>query len=200
MDQSEGITMLDLSTDKKIRKGQFRSLAKDAMATSRWSRSDPIARVVSLLEAAYATGAADAYRADKAPGTTAPIPWNAMPARAREILRYAIMYRSSWSQVASGSHVVLLDGARRVLPRGTYEEGSFMPRGARTQMGLWEVRGDEIHNLDTIAVDWAASSASALMRLGIFREYGGQDDPSAALTVLGINTIEAAIANETLRY
>lgn len=191
--------MLDLSTDRKIRKGQFRTLARDAMATNRWSRSDPIAKVVSLLEATYATGAAEADRRDEATTLAGPIPWNAIPARAREILRYAIMYRSSWDQVASGSRIVLLDGARKVLPRGTYDDGSWMPRGARTRMGLWEVRGDGIHNLNTIAIDWAASSASALVRLGIFQEYGGTDEPSAALTVLGIRTIEAAIENETLR-
>jgi hypothetical protein len=190
--------MLELSLDKKIRKGQLRSLAKEAMSKNAWSGGDPIAKVVSLLESAYATGMAVASGPVTERDTEEAVPWNAIPERAREILKYTIMYRASWNEIIAGRRVLLLDGAQGRVPRGTRDETTWLPRGARTRMGLWEVRGDKIHQMDDIGMDWAASSASALLRLGLFEEYGECSRPSAAITTLGIRTVEAAIADESI--
>jgi hypothetical protein len=111
--------ILELSADPKIRKGQFRTLAREAMATDRWSRSDPVAKVVSLLERVYAAGGVKGDREDAPVASDAPVPWDAIPVRAKEILRYAIHYRKHWDRILDGSLVVLLDGARKVVPRDT---------------------------------------------------------------------------------
>lgn len=192
-------TIPDLSHDPKIRKGQFRTLAREAMATNRWSRTDPVARVVSLLEKVYAAGGGASDRPRTPERGDAPLPWDAIPERAREILRYAVRYRAHWDRVRDGSLVVLLDGARKVVPRSARDDTPYMWRGARTWMGLWEDKGAQIQLVDRIPTDWPAASASALVKLGIFAEYGGGNEPSAFLTAKGIATFEEAVRQGTLR-
>lgn len=192
-------TIPELSADSKIRKGQFRTLAREAMATDRWSRGDPVAKVVSLLERVYAAGGQKGDREDAPAAGNAPVPWDAIPVRAKEILRYAIHYRKHWDRILDGSLVVLLDGARKVVPRDAPSEATYPFRGARTWMGLWEDRDDQLHLVDRIPTDWPAASASALVKLGIFAEYGGEDDPSASLTAKGVATFEEALRRGTLQ-
>lgn len=189
----------ELSTDPKVRKGQFRTLAREAMATDRWSRTDPVARVVSLLERVYTAGGRDGDVTDAPAANNAPVPWNAIPVRAKEILRCVARYRKHWDRIIDGSLIVLLDGARKVVPRSARDDDHYGWRGARTWMGLWEERGGEIHLVDRMAIDWPAASASALVKLGIFAEYGGEDDPSAYLTAKGIATFEETVRRGTVQ-
>ena len=192
-------TMPELSTDPKIRKGQFRTMAREAMAADRWSRSDPVAKVVSLLERVYAAGNQQDDRRRAPPTGDDPVPWDAIPIRAKDILRYAVHYRAHWDKILGGSLVVLLDGARKVVPRDAQGEATYPFRGVRTWMGLWEARDDQLQLLDRVEIDWPAASASALVKLGIFAEYGGEDEPSAYLTAKGIATFEEAVRQGTLR-
>jgi hypothetical protein len=189
---------VDLSPEKSIRKGQFRTFAKEAMASAPWGSSDPIGKVVSLLEKAYAAGAASTSGAAGAPMKEA-VPWNAIPERSRDIFRHVIQYRSSWAEITNGSRLVLLDNAGKKAPRYHREVPKFLDPGPRARLGLWEVRGDRLHCLDYNPIDWAPSSASALVKLGIFEEFG-VENPSARLTSLGIKTLEEAIRTETIAF
>ena len=169
------------------------------MATDRWSRSDPVAKVVSLLERVYAAGGLKGDRGNAPAARNAPVPWDAIPIRAKEILRYAVHYRKNWDRILDGSLVVLLDGARKVVPRDARDTADYRFRGARTWMGLWEDRDGQLHLVDKISIDWPAASASALVKLGIFAEYGGDAEPSASLTAKGIATFEEAVRQGTLQ-
>ncbi len=193
-------TMPDLSSDPKVRKGQFRTLAREAMATDRWRSGDPVARVVSLLEKTYAEGKLNAGEPNKPLDKDAPVPWDAIPKRSQDILRWVVNYREYWHQIRESTMCVIIDGARKVVPRDPYNQRMFGMGGNRATMSLWQTDGEQLHFIDQIAYDWPASSASSLVKLGVLEEAGTEDEPYAYLTAKGIATFDEALRTGSIRW
>ena len=192
--------MSELSSDPKVRKGQFRTMAREAMETNRWQTGDPVARVVSLLERTYAAGRLAADVPDSPLDEDAPVPWEAIPQRSRDILRWVANYRKYWDQIHEGALFVIIDGARKVVPRDPHNRRMFGMGGTRATMGLWRTDGEQLRLVDRIAYDWPASSASSLVKLGVLEEAGTEEEPYAFLTVKGIATFDEAVRTGSIGW
>ena len=179
-----------LSDNKTIRRGQMRSIAKEAMAADGWGASDPIGKVASVLEAVYQAGK---HHEELRATPLDPVPWEAIPLRSREILRTAVHFKEHWNDLFTGPKAIVLMGASASTPRHARDNSHWKDRGARTWMILAEITKGTVRELERVPGDWPASSASALVRLGIFEECGTPEQPAARLTVKGMNTFDEAL-------
>ena len=140
------------------------------------------------MERAYAAGAEQAGSVEEPPGIAGWVAWESMPRRSQEVLQeIAGEVRLHIEELRAGQLVAIVEGA-----------GPTSPRGARARFSICRLDGDLLRRLDGLrGRDWAASSVSALVRLGVFQPLNMQDaaDRAVALTDLGMATIEAALAS-----
>ena len=182
---------MEISTNKQIRWRQFRALANGILSSAKgpWGRTDRIGDLARAMERAYAAGEANRGKDVEAEVSDGIVRWEAIPARAQEALQYmSIDIRRHLAALREGSLIVMLEGA--------FATGR---KGDRARMSLWRPSGDgtlqRVTDLGTSNRDWAATSVSALIRLGIFQKLELTDGAEgfAELTRMGIETVKAAI-------
>lgn len=143
------------------------------------------------MERAYAAGAENAGIAEEAPDEAGYVRWDAIPRRSQDVLQdIAFRVRSRVDEIRSGDVVAVIEGA-----------GETSPRGERARFSLWCDDGELMHRIKgTACREWASSSVSALVRLGIFKslELHDSDFRFVVLTPLGLATIEAAVADRSI--
>lgn len=143
------------------------------------------------MERAYAAGTESAGKAEEAPDAAGYVRWDAIPRRSQDVLQdLAFQVRSRVDEIRSGELVAAIEGA-----------GETSARGERARFSLWHDDGELMHRIKGAGCrEWASSSVSALVRLGIFEplELRDSDVRFVVLTPLGLATIEAAVADGSI--
>jgi hypothetical protein len=183
---------MEFSTNKQVRWRQFRAVANHILsrAAGPWGRTDRIGDLARAMEGAYAAGVVSHGKQTETEVVNGIVRWEAIPARAQDALQdMSYDIRRHARALRDGSLVALLEGA---CATGL--------KGRRTRMSLWRphpdgflLRAGDLRKTDR---GWAATSVSALVRLGIFEEIELEDQSTgfAKLSPLGIDTVLAAIA------
>lgn len=143
------------------------------------------------MERAYAAGAANAGRAEEAVDAAGYVRWDAIPRRSQDVLQdITFRVRSRIEEIRAGELVAAIEGA-----------GETSPRGERARFSLWRSDGQLMHRIEGSGCrEWASSSVSALVRLGIFEplQLYDSDLRFVTLTPLGLATIEAAVVDRSI--
>jgi hypothetical protein len=185
--------MTEISTNRSVRRQQFRAAARMILQDARgtWGTADHVGQLASAMERAYAAGAANAGRAEEAPDAAGYVGWDAIPRRSQDVLQdITFRVRSRIDEIRAGELVAAIEGA-----------GETSPRGERASFSLWRDDGELMHRIEGSGCrEWASSSISALVRLGIFEPLELHDSGVrfVALTPLGLATIETAVAARSL--
>lgn len=188
-----GQPMTEISTNRLIRRQQFRTAARKILQDARgaWGTADRVGQLAIAMERAYGAGAANVGKDEEAHDAAGFVHWDAIPRRSQEVLQdIAFRVRSRIDEIRSGELVAVIEGA-----------GETSPRGARARFSLWRDDGELMHRIDgTGCREWASSSVSALVRLGIFEPLEVHDGEFrfVALSLLGLATIEAAVTAESI--
>lgn len=182
--------MTEISTSRAVRRQQFRATARKILADADrgWGSSDRIGALATAMERAYSAGARDAGLPEEAPDASGHIRWDALPRRSQEVLQdVANLVRLHMDGLVSGSTLAIIENA-----------GESSPRGERAALSIWRRDGDDIRRIDGLQRDFASSSASALVRLGILAPLAMEDENRrwTAFTPLGLATIERAVADD----
>lgn len=180
-----------ISTNKAMRRQQFRAAAKLMLRRAESARgtTDRIGQLARAMEQAYAAGAADRDLPTEETIQGGVVRWDALPPRARDVLdRIGFVVKRQEAALRSGDAFAIFQGV-----------SDTAPRGRRAFFSIW-VKADE-HGLlrpmeeEGAEIECAASSASALVRLGMLAPMK-TDTPEvrpAVLTTIGIETVMAAI-------
>ncbi|HEY7810936.1 MAG TPA: hypothetical protein VIA98_11195 [Allosphingosinicella sp.] len=185
--------MSDISTNRSIRLQQFRATARRILkdASSRWGTADRVRDLARAMEQAYAAGSANTGRPEEDPASAGHVRWVAIPRRSQDVLQdIAHVVRTHANDIRSGEIIAAIEGA-----------GETSPRGDRARFALWRIDGELMRRIEGgTAREWASSSVSALVRLGIFKvfELHDPDIRMTSLTALGLATIEAAVADRSI--
>lgn len=188
--------MTDISSNKQIRWNQFRKTARDILARSRepWGATDPVGDLARAMERAYSSGAANVGRPADSLVVDGVVRWDAIPSRARVMLEY--LGRNVFE-----NHEHLREGRLLVMLEGAAETGR---KGEKASFSFWIAEENADGGRDLYPTEargtphqWAATSASALIRLGIFGEIKTEPPTQLKqLTPLGLQTILSAIEAE----
>lgn len=142
------------------------------------------------MEHAYAAGAAQVGQPVEEMVVDGSLRWDAIPSRARVMLEYlGISVYERREELREGTLLAMLEGAAATGRKGKKAVFSFWV-AEEDEHGRILRRCEERHEPH----QWATTSASALIRLGIFTEL--KTDPPeqiAQLTPLGLETILSAI-------
>ncbi|HZG32043.1 MAG TPA: hypothetical protein VEZ59_02145 [Sphingopyxis sp.] len=184
--------MTAFSSNKQIRWNQFRATARDILKRSRepWGPADPVGSLARAMEHAYAAGAAQVGQPAEEMVVDGSLRWDAIPSRARVMLEsLGISVYERREELREGTLLAMLEGAAATGRKGERAIFSFWVAG-EDDGGRILSRYEERHE----PRQWATTSASALIRLGIFAEL--KTDPPgqfAELTPLGLETILSAV-------
>lgn len=184
--------MTAFSSNKKIRWNQFRATARDILKRSRepWGPADPVGSLARAMEHAYAAGAAQVGQPVEEMVVDGSLRWDAIPSRARAMLEsLGISVYERRAELREGTLLAMLEGAAATGRKGERAVFSFWVVG-EDEGGRILSRYEERHE----PRQWATTSASALIRLGIFTELKtAPPGQFAELTPLGLETILSAV-------
>ena len=183
--------MKEISTNPTIRRNQFHKAARDVLerAKSPWAPTDRVGQFAKLMENAYQSGRQNVGRAEEPLVDGGHVRWDAIPKRSQDVLELIQIHTARRiREIADGTLIVVLNGA---LPTGR--------KGERALLQFWDANADgktmSVQNEGRPKNEWAATSVSALVRLGIFEMLptAGTADRLATLTTLGLATILTAV-------
>jgi hypothetical protein len=182
--------MTDISTSSTIRRQQFRATARDILDRAARGRGggDRVGELAAAMERAYAAGARNAGLPEEAPDAAGFVRWDALPKRSQELLQDAApLVRLHAQGVRDGSVLAIVENA-----------GDSSARGERATLSIWRKEGNDIRRIDGRDRDFASSSASTLVRLGILAPLAMEDESQrwVAFTPLGLATIDRAVEDE----
>lgn len=185
--------MTDVSTNKQIRRQQFRATAKEILerAKASWGSTDRIGQLANAMERAYAAGASNAGLPEEKPSADGHVRWDAIPRRSQELLQdITALVRHHADAIRQGTVLAIVENA-----------GEISARGERASFSVWSRTGDDLRLIDGVMRErWASSTASALVRLGILAPIMTTDDAArwTVLTPVGLATMQKAVEDDHL--